>query len=80
MYERKGHHSVEVKLSNNPTRDEVTMVFSQLKSKDEQTKMKSKLLKHQIHNSDELGISHKKINEEIVRNIEQKLNLLAKLW
>lgn len=40
LYDKKDHRTMEVKISKNPTRDEVSMVFSQLKAKDEQTKMK----------------------------------------
>ena len=41
--------------------------------------MKQKLLKYQDANSDSTTLNYRAINEEIVKNIEQKLNLLAKL-
>lgn len=45
------------------------MLFSQLKTKDEQTRMKEKILKYQSNNSNDMALSHRKINDDIIKNI-----------
>lgn len=45
------------------------MILNQLKSKDEQTRMKEKLIKYQYDNSSDLSKKHRQINDEMVANI-----------
>ena len=55
------------------------MVIDQLRSQDEKMKLKEKVVKNETNNASELSKKQKEINDEMVDNIERKLNLLAKL-
>ena len=46
LYERSGRKSLEVKISDKPNRDELNMVIKQLKNKDEEMKMKEKVVRN----------------------------------
>ena len=47
LYERSGRKSLEVKVSDKPTRDELNMVIKQLKNKDDPTRMREKVIKNE---------------------------------
>ena len=50
---------LEVKVSDKPTRDEVSMVIDQLKSHDEKIRLKEKLVNNEEHGLAELTFKHK---------------------
>jgi len=78
LAERSGRKSVDIKLSDKPTRDELGMLMKQLRNKDKEIEMKEKVIRNSAGNGSP-NASHKIVGDDLVFNIERKLNLLSKL-
>ena len=69
----------KISLSARPNKDEVKMVHDQLKNEDIKLKSKRQLMRVMRHSSPASYNQEKELSDQMVRNMERKLELLSSL-
>jgi hypothetical protein len=68
-----------VKLNDEPTRDEINMILQQLRQNDKKLQEKEKMAYIKGHKHEMMDSDRREINDELLLNVEKKINLLHKL-